>query len=204
MVYKLLFTLLALSSFSNLHLVSAFPRRPVTLDTAKVDKDKVSVDVTIDKNAFGTCMCDLTRNACDAYCCCDLDCGAAILDVWKTDYDANCAKNYIGQAFKPAQKCISSKQLYSHNERMGMSVSDEQGLFCVEMDAASPTSTYQDYITYDKLEGNTISSLENFDMVDTLYTATSFNNRYGVENAFHYLDEMLSYSPSLDQFENQW
>lgn len=65
------------------------------IDESKIDSEKVTVDVSIDKNAFGECMCDLTRNACDAYCCCDEDCGD-IRDVWKADYDEICAKNYIG------------------------------------------------------------------------------------------------------------
>jgi len=64
----------------------AFPRRRIPLNRDMVNDNKVSVDTTIDKNAFGTCMCDLTYNACDAYCCCDLDCGSAILDVWKSNY----------------------------------------------------------------------------------------------------------------------
>ena len=50
-----------------------------------------------------------------------------------------------------------------------MSISDEQGLFCVEMDSASPTSSYQEYIEYSDMEGTVIESLEGFDMVETLY-----------------------------------
>ena len=154
--------------------VAAFPqKKPITINRSLVEPDSVSVDVTIDKNAFGTCTCDLTRNACDAYCCCDTDCGAAILDVWNNDYNTNCAKNYIGQAFKPTQRCISSKQLYNYNDRMGMKVSDKQGLFCVEMDAASPTSSYQDYIPkYDDFVS--IKSLEKHNMVNSLYAQKGY------------------------------
>ena len=169
----------------------AFPRRKVTIDAAKIDTEAVTVDTSIDKNAFGTCMCDLTRNACDAYCCCDEDCGAAILAVWKSDYDNVCAKNYIGQAFKPAQKCISSKQLYKYNQRMGMSVEDKQGLFCVEMDAASPTSSYQEHVKV-IAEGTTLQNLENLDMTATLYDSRGYNDKFGTPDAFNYLDEMLS------------
>ena len=174
-------------------LTSAFPRRkmPATIDPALVDKEGVSVDVTIEKNAFGECMCDLTRNACDAFCCCDLDCGAAILEVWNSKYDQICAKNYIGQAFKPDQKCISSKQLYDYNERMGMSVTDELGLFCVEMDAGTDSSTYQDYVDSVARE-TTIESLDGFDMTETLYSNKKYSDRYGISNAFAYRDQMLS------------
>ena len=134
---KLLILLFCISQLH--HSVDAFPRRriPATIDANLVDKEGVSADTSIERNAYGECMCDLTRNACDAYCCCDVDCGAAILEVWNSKYDQVCAKNYIGQAFKPDQKCISSKQLYNYNERMGMSVTDELGLFCVEMDAGT-------------------------------------------------------------------
>ena len=80
------------------HSVDAFPRRriPATIDATLVDNEGVSADTSIERNAYGECMCDLTRNACDAYCCCDVDCGAAILEVWNSKYDQVCAKNYIG------------------------------------------------------------------------------------------------------------
>ena len=167
-------------------LSKAFPRFKMPIDESKIDATAVTVDVSIDKNAFGECMCDLTRNACDAYCCCDEDCGA-IRDVWKADYDEICAKNYIGQAFKPAQKCISSKQLYKYNERMGMQVEDELGLFCVEMDAASPTSTYTEYRD-DVPTGTVLQNLEDADLVDILYTDLSYNERFGLVNQFDYHD----------------
>ena len=75
---------------------------------------------------------------------------------------------------------------------MGMSVTDEQGLFCVEMDAASPTSTYQNYIKYADREGTVLQNLEGFDLVGTLYQPNSYNDRFGIVNAFNHLDEMLS------------
>ena len=41
-----------------------------------------TVDVsTVDPN-IGSCKCDITAGSCDAYCCCDQDCGQDILDSW--------------------------------------------------------------------------------------------------------------------------
>lgn len=68
-----------------------------------------------------------------------------------------------------------------YNERMGMSVEDEQGLFCVEMDAASPTSTYQDYLGSVPI-GTKIKNLEGFDVKDTIYTDLSYNEKFGLVN----------------------
>ena len=33
------------------------------------------------------CLCDVTVNSCDAYCCCDDDCAQSVLDTWMADYD---------------------------------------------------------------------------------------------------------------------
>jgi len=51
---------------------------------------------------------------------------------------------------------------------MGMSVTDEQGLLCVEMDGASPTSTYQDYVS-EIPEGTVLQNLQQFDIVNAMY-----------------------------------
>lgn len=73
-----------------------------------------------------------------------------------------------------------------------MKVTDELGLFCVEMDAASPTSTYQDYLSV-LPEGTKIQNLEDFDMPLTLYSNLTYNDRYGIVNAYNYRDQMLSW-----------
>lgn len=67
-------------------------------------------DVTtpiLDRTGFGTCTCDKTRNSCDAYCCCDIDCSTAILDFWKANYNTYCTKSYIGNEYRPFSQCIS-------------------------------------------------------------------------------------------------
>ena len=58
----------------------AFPRKqkyPVNTDL--IDEEAVTVKITPgEQNALGTCTCDITRGSCDAYCCCDDDCGPDI------------------------------------------------------------------------------------------------------------------------------
>ena len=72
-----------------------------------------------------------------------------------------------------------------------MSVTDELGLFCVEMDAGTDQSTYQDYVEKVAPE-STIESLEGFDLTRTIYSNTTYSDRYGIVNAFGYHDQMLS------------
>ena len=91
--------------------------------------------------------------------------------------------------------------MFDYNSRMGMKVTEKQGLFCVEMDAASPTSTYNSYI---KEVGDfvRIKSLERVDMVTTLYSTISYNTKFGIDNAFAYLDELLSFNVNQRVYEN--
>ena len=85
----------------------AFPRKGKYPFTDTIDPDAVTVKIVEgEENALGTCTCDITRNACDAYCCCDTDCGTLIQDEWKSRYDLICAKNYIGREIAPKQRCL--------------------------------------------------------------------------------------------------
>lgn len=38
-----------------------------------------------DSNSFADCPCDVTAGGCDEACCCDKDCDAAILKIWKSE-----------------------------------------------------------------------------------------------------------------------
>jgi len=61
------------------------------------------------------------------------------------------------------------------------------------MDAASPTSTYKPFIP--KVDdGVPIKSRQTYDMTSSLYETKSYNARFGIDNAYDYLDEMLSLS----------
>lgn len=31
------------------------------------------------------CICDITRNSCDVYCCCDSDCAKSLIKEWDLD-----------------------------------------------------------------------------------------------------------------------
>ena len=58
----------------------AFPRKGYyDIKTEMISADEVTVKITPgEENALGTCTCDITRGSCDAYCCCDEDCGIDI------------------------------------------------------------------------------------------------------------------------------
>ena len=49
-------------------------------------KGNLNDDTTIKiaaSNEFGNCLCDLTKGGCDESCCCDPDCPADIVAIWK-------------------------------------------------------------------------------------------------------------------------
>lgn len=98
----------------------AFPRKFYAVDPEKVDITKVSTDVSTENSALNSCQCDITRGSCDAYCCCDTDCDDNILNEWRSRYDEFCAKNFLDQAFRPAQRCIDTALLWDQNLRMGL------------------------------------------------------------------------------------
>jgi hypothetical protein len=52
----------------------------------------------------GDCVCDLTENSCDVYCCCDSDCGS-LVDEWDKDdpQDNLCLLNRFTDW--PSRKC---------------------------------------------------------------------------------------------------
>ena len=126
--------------------VAAFPNTFYKVNPALIDKTAVTTDTSVKNTALGSCGCDITANSCDAYCCCDLDCDEGIRNFWKSDYDNYCAKNFIGSAFRPLEKCIDKKHVYKYQKRMGMNVSETESQLCVELDSSSALSTYLNYI----------------------------------------------------------
>jgi hypothetical protein len=117
------------------------------LSKGTVNPKAVSTPLIDNTAAFGTCNCDRTLNQCDAYCCCDTECSDAILQFWKSNYDAYCAKSYTGgKEYKPFSQCIDKKHIFNYNQRMGMQVSVQNGQLCVELDTGSMFSEYQNYI----------------------------------------------------------
>lgn len=45
------------------------------------------------------CICDVTKNSCDAYCCCDSDCKSILIDEWD-------------HPDKRKNKCVAEKYSY--------------------------------------------------------------------------------------------
>jgi len=126
--------------------VIAFPNKFYNVVAGQINTESVSTDVNVKGTALGSCNCDITANSCDAYCCCDPDCDAGILKLWNSNYDRYCAKNTIGQEFKPLERCIEKQYVFRYNKRMGMSVSETEDKLCVELDSRSVLSTYKEYI----------------------------------------------------------
>ena len=71
-----------------------------------------------------------------------------MLKTWNANYDDYCAKNYIGQEFKPASKCIDNRYIYKYNSRVGMKVTVENDELCVELDTSTALSqNYKKYLS---------------------------------------------------------
>ena len=92
------------------------------------------------------CACDLTKNSCDAYCCCDTDCEETVLTFWRENYSSYCAKNKVAQKYAPKMNCMSKTMLFGYNKRMGMEVTTigkgDNEQVCVSLDIPS-VFTYQ-------------------------------------------------------------
>ncbi len=94
---------------STYSLVEAFIATDPTTKTNVID----------DMTALNTCACDMTYNSCDAYCCCDQDCPAAMLSNWNQNTDLYC-NSYFGQQYRAFTQCIAQTHIYGYNPRPGM------------------------------------------------------------------------------------
>ena len=64
------------------------------IPTGQKQVDEVTPSINYNSmNALDVCACDLTKNSCDTYCCCDTDCDNKVLTSWKDNYELFCAKN---------------------------------------------------------------------------------------------------------------
>jgi hypothetical protein len=59
--------------------VTAFPNTFYKVNPSLINKAAVTTDTSVKNTALGSCVCDITANSCDAYCCCDPDCDSGIL-----------------------------------------------------------------------------------------------------------------------------
>ena len=124
--------------------VAAFKKLMVA-DPALVKPNALTTQATA-FNAF-SCLCDITKNSCDAYCCCDPDCDASVKDFWNENYNLYCAKNTIVQKNKPSTQCIDENALSGFNKRMGMQNTTINGQTCVSLDVGSVFSTNKEEVT---------------------------------------------------------
>ena len=80
---------------------------------------------TATKLTHGVCSCDLTRNHCDAFCCCDPDCSASQLSLFKTSSTGGCTP--VRNATNKPMTCI-----YTTRSADGSTTtSDRGGLFAL-------------------------------------------------------------------------
>lgn len=110
--------------------------------TGQVSTSEKTVRV-VEGASLGTCVCDITANQCDAYCCCDQDCSQAVLNVWQADEEKFCG-SFIGDSQKPLTKCMDLRFIHKYNQRSdkGMKATEVNGELCVELDTGSSFSEY--------------------------------------------------------------
>jgi hypothetical protein len=73
----------------------------------------------------GTCICDLTKDSCDEFCCCDSDCNNGI--TW----DECAAERYSTYGEK---YCTDSRQVFKVNKRRGLEEVSGGSEKCVKVD----------------------------------------------------------------------
>lgn len=98
-----------------------------------------------ENNALDLCPCDVTKDSCDAYCCCDTaDCDAEVIKFWNENYNDYCAENDISNRYKSQYSaCVDTALLLEANPVDGMTVIERDGLACVELRVASSLSEYK-------------------------------------------------------------
>ncbi|XP_033638805.1 tectonic-1-like [Asterias rubens] len=125
---------------------------------------------------IGTCVCDLTANACDVNCCCDADCTA---DDFLSFSECLDTVNIIND-----QVCVKSSVMYTLNApAMTVDISDPS-FFCIAVD----NNAGRNYYTVPQV----IDSVERFEELENLYGSTTFalpdvaNDTYGSVYMFGY------------------
>ena len=77
----------------SFHLTSGL-KKLINTGQKTVDESSPSINYN-EVNALDVCACDITKNSCDTYCCCDTDCDNNVLNSWKKNYNIFCAKNKL-------------------------------------------------------------------------------------------------------------
>ncbi|CAG9316026.1 unnamed protein product [Blepharisma stoltei] len=124
-------------------------------------KASESNDISSDEDP-GTCVCDLTKNSCDAFCCCDDDCTSAVIQMWEgTDSDSNmCVRSRFGNSDRFS--CIDDSEVYKINSRRGLKKTDDSSndLICVTVDNAQPFGSFHTLVS----EASTSKATDRIDL----------------------------------------
>ena len=128
-----------------------------------------SVNDTGNSNAdISQCSCDLTKNSCDISCCCDTDCPAATLTLWRSEANRFC-NSLVYEELQPLTRCINRNYVFRTNKRMGITIDDNDSKddICVTLDDDDNSATYFDEITLDSTEDAPTIFNRWFDWEDT-------------------------------------
>ncbi|CAG9313766.1 unnamed protein product [Blepharisma stoltei] len=153
----------------------------------------------------GKCVCDLTANSCDVFCCCDDDCSSTLKDLWDTEDPSTnrCLNSKFTKYY--SLKCPSSNDNYFYSARRGIKSATSDimnNLLCVDQDNSASFGTYYKKISDSSISSDTIQQqiTDNVEYSDLLYSPQTTITR----SNFNPGDLMGSLANSWAQFGNRW
>jgi tectonic-1/3 len=129
----------------------------------------------------GDCICDLTADSCDVYCCCDSECSDDLVKEWDNDdpEENKCVEESYsdyGQTY-----CVNSQEFYIDNARRGMKTATDtiNKLLCVEVDNSPTMGRFYDLIEDGDVSQDTIDTRidDNVEYSDMLLAPAVSNDR---------------------------
>lgn len=143
--------------------------------------------VTNDSLQQSQCVCDLTPNACDYNCCCDLECPVVLLTQWLLDANNVCIDKQTSEK-NVFTYCFDSNYLVEFNIKRGMKDYTEGDYFCVSFDNSSKKAQYYSNIM-------TLDSTTLYSAYDNLFsTRTTRYLNYIYENRTEYMNSHANYN----------
>ena len=118
------------------------------------------------------CVCDITANSCDSYCCCDTDCKSSYRTDWE-DIDHAEDDLCLSPRFTKYtdQLCSEEKFEKTSNTRRGIQKafsSAFQKLLCLKTDNSPSTNTfYKEETDFDESDQRLKDNVEYSDLLDT-------------------------------------
>ena len=92
---------------------------------------------------YDPCLCNLTSNSCDAFCCCDHECEFDTRAIWAEE--ERCTEVNYGSSANglSLSDCITRKEVYEYNRKKGLTnyIDPFAQLFCVRFNY-SPHMAY--------------------------------------------------------------